>query len=488
MASVAQLVTGDKRLAKLGWDELAARLATRGHTFVLEDESDAADGEGREPREIAVALANLSRVTLPADAFAWFDGRKYDRYSTRAFLRVCGRALSAHRAALCRLETGDPIRWCVVVLPWADRDPAMLAARTAGHRIVSLGPRKPHAKLPAAKPPAAGLRRMKIAGSHHVYRRGTGDGLVLGEARGKSITTLLDVSTWPPRKRELARCHCERIGFARDGTYAIVGTSGALSTPRAERPIVFELHGDGDTIAIPPPPPDVVAEQLGFVGDDLVLLPSEPTYRGKHAQRPFAWRPGHKRWAPIDVPAVKVAKVTKRDFPAFCRDGFARTADEDLLLWEGGAYAKRRGRYVRVLELGDVSPYDELSNVADGDGCFVVAREAIVEARPGRKPVPRLAGIGRIDGIAAALDGAIVARLIRPRPTLPVLVAWWPASREYATVPAKLFGLTGKQWFTEHGVAAASRLAWGYEAITDDLRAISWDAIAALPRQPESAT
>jgi hypothetical protein len=111
----------------------------------------------------------------------------------------------------------------------------------------------------------------------------------------------------------------------------------------------------------------------------------------------------------------------------------------------------------------------------------------VFEIRAGQPPVQRLAKAGQVMAIAPGPDGTVLARVIRTSAKEPILVAWWPASLEYAAIPGTMFGYPGKDSFAtgQHGYNATSKLVWGFEPIRKELRAIQWDAIAALPRLGE---
>ena len=161
-----------------------------------------------------------------------------------------------------------------------------------------------------------------------------------------------------------------------------------------------------------------------------------------------------------------------------------------MLLWAHGGYVRKGKQLVHRFELPKGMPRwrEVVAAPAEGDAFFALVDEAIFEIRAGDKPVRRLRVAATAEGLARGPDGAILVRMIRRTKQTPLLYAWWPARREYAEVGPALFGF-GKgnsTWFCDHGYAAPSGLVWAFETIEDDLRAIAWDAIAALPRRAES--
>jgi hypothetical protein len=215
-------------------------------------------------------------------------------------------------------------------------------------------------------------------------------------------------------------------------------------------------------------PPAGVDGEVGFFDENVVMFPN--------ARRPLAL--SGKKWVPLGVPEVTGRPVC----------GLARTAERDVLLWQAGGYVRQGKKLVRAFEIGrwEWRPLDQITHVSDGDGFYLCVAGAIREIRPGRSPIPRLSDkVDRLHSIASGLDGTVFVSVDRATPKDPAFLLWWPARREYAQVPAKLYGLRKRDDFQAQGVSPESRLAWGYDDVHWDLRAVAWETLAALPREPE---
>lgn len=334
------------------------------------------------------------------------------------------------------------------------------------------------------KPP---LLRTKLAEEVTRRQRGLHTGPVVTDARFTSH--LLDLGSWPPTSRRLAPMLTMIAARAADGRIALCGVTVPSSPPNAPRPRTLRLVAGKTTEildeAVPPAITIDGIDGLGFVGDELVLLPTEPTYRRGEVAQPHVLRGG--RFVPLAVPAVTVAPFTPRSFPAFAVQGFARTgASTDVLLWGSSGYVAKP-RFRRAYDLGELAP-SEISTVAGPKDSFFLANdERVLEIRAGAPPRRRLARAGRIVAVAPGPEGVVLAALIRPVARQPIAIAWWPAQHEYAAIPGALFGQTKRDWFSQGhlGYHPRSKLVWGFEPVGDHLCAVAWDAIAALPRKPE---
>jgi hypothetical protein len=305
----------------------------------------------------------------------------------------------------------------------------------------------------------------------------------------KHKTERLDFSTWPPKRSVVVPYHASEIAFHPDGGFAATGFHG----DGAKQVWFFERRSaTGAVTALEMPATDKTLEidRLGFLGDDVVLYPKDWCYRAKHVARPLICRAGKRAFT--EISELPPANLPQRKPSEFLRQGFARTGDGDaVMLWNHAGYVRKGKQLVERFELPKGKPvYPNISTApADGDAFFALLDEAkIFEIRAGERPVQRLGGAGDVHMIAPGPDGAVFVRILRHQTNLPILVAWWPERRELASVPATMFGY-GKAksvWFQDHGYAAESGLVWGYHAIGHEIRAIAWDAIAALPRTAES--
>jgi hypothetical protein len=472
-AAFARRVAGAAVAGAVDWASTVAALVKVGAVIVFEDDADG--GAHTPPREqVAQMVALGARAKVPANAGAWFDGLRHDTYSTWAVLRQIGKAFSAYKAAAIQLDLRDESKFAMAVIPWAALDDVKALARTAGGRIISRSPPRPIAKpMPAAKAPPAHVKRLHVDSFHHSSsQRGDADGMVLGLDRPRRLVHLA-VTSWPPVREQLFDFHVGELAKARDGRWV---ASGWTSDKQ-------RLFAWSDGTAVPLPPENIGIDEIGAFEDTVVVFPNEHVYRTGVAKQPLVLR--GKKWVPLDVPDVVVRPPRhKNDMLAFVVAKTARTADRDVVLWQGGGYARNGKKLERVFDLGELHPYGEWSSVPDGDGFYLCANEKLLEVRPGESPVQRLDG-HRAYRAMPGLDGAIVVSVIRAKGNEPGLLVWWPAERTYAKVPAKDVSLKGTHMFDEHGVCATSRLVWGYDSLRQDLRAVAWDYLAALPRVPE---
>jgi hypothetical protein len=315
--------------------------------------------------------------------------------------------------------------------------------------------------------------------------------------RDDGTTHALDLRPWAMKgkayaTREIASIQASVATCAADGRIALLGVT-IPRAPKAPRPPTLRVIDGRKTRvlddAVPISFDSQSIDDVGFVGADIVILPSDSIYRAGAVRRPLVLRPKAKTFVEIDeVPAVKVAKFTKRDFPAFAIHGFARTGSgTDVLLWSDGGYTGRA--YERTYHLGTLAPREITSAPGEGDSFFIANNEKVYEIRAGAKPSQRLVKAGRVLSITAGPTEAnapvVLASLIRTQAKHPIALAWWPVAREYARIPGALFGFPRADWFSQGHIGVCANLVWGFEPVSDDLRAIPWDAIAALPRTKE---
>ncbi len=444
---------------------------------VLDEEDDAAHA-------LAVLRPHAEKLGAGPDGFAWYEPAKHDRYSARAIVKQLAIGLSSQKIATFLVGKNLTVGF----VPWADKLTIKAQAKAAKSLVVAIGPTKP-AKVRRAKAPPANLKRMHVKQDVVRYPKGFDADLAVHD--DTRSTGELALSTWPPKYHARVEMLGLRVARAADGRILALGVT--VPDPKQPRPPTLRLRdGQAERIldeAVPASLLDAFAiDEVGFVGDDLVLLPSESSYRGGNVKRPLVLRARSKQFVElVELPVVTVAKFTPKKFPPFCVHGFARTGNgDDVLLWRDAGYVGGT-TYKRVYDLGTRTPRRFTSAPGSGASFFVSNDETIVEIRAGAKPAKRLAKAGRIMSIAAGPEGVVLAAIIRAQPKLPIMVAWWPETREWAAIPGAMLGFKPSVWFSQGhiGFNATSKLVWGFDPISDDLRAVEWSAVAALPRTPE---
>lgn len=479
LEKVAKLV-GAKVAKVRDWEAfVAALIASKRAVSVVEDEEDEED-EPVDSAAIVAAIAALPGAAVPARALAWHDPYVHAKWAVTAVIRELARALSAERLGLVRLHVADRTRVVVVRVPWADRAELVAAAKQAGGRATALGPTKPGKPLRAAKPPPVHVKRHHLPRTRAAIPNSPGSRLVFPD---KGHTYLLDVDTWPPKAVELAPRYsrCVALHPSGDGCAVAYGADPIRvdRIPRRGKPRTLELGAD------------IHLEALGFLGDMLVALPSEPDYRaipGKPATAtgPLACPRGERVFSPLfGLPATRVKPYRGHGTSEFVHHGFARTgAGDDVLLWEGGGYVNGERRF----ELPAKTPKGDVLQTlpAPGDAFYLVVSYDVVLVRAGAKPV-RTPLVG-VDGIAAGPDGVVLARPIG-KPPRPALLAWWPTTNRVVHVKHAVFGTAPRvrgqpTIFTAHGYAPGSELVWLYDTIGEDVYAVPWRAIETLRDPP----
>lgn len=403
---------------------------------------------------------NLVRVAtkkkLPVKKlFAFYDEDAHLMTRTLDFIALAGRALSAHRVALVELAI-DSDSYELTLVRWRDVAALQRLAKRVGGEIVLHAPTTPLAKplpAPPPKPKNAKLVALKVPGVDWMrHPHEVGRGVVIPTAKN---TTLLDLSTWPPKKASLgiakARVAMRPAGGARvvwsiwhpleDGAFQPRPT-GTLRVERGKKTV--EL--------LAKLPDHFEPETVGFVGDLVVLLPTEPTVRHGVTRRPLVW--DGKALAPArGLRDAKPAKGTRRDpFPSFLKQGFGRLGDgRDFLVWEGKAWFAKGRAFEPAFSIATVSGYPIFRAVPSPNGCFYRA--------PGKKPrvsvlreivatgktwtdIERSRLDGVFDEVETAPDGRCV--LIANRyadAKRPALAIFDPVQSAWTMVPATTFGL-----------------------------------------------
>ena len=405
-------------------------------------------------------VGNLRRVAktkkMPGRAlFGFYDEDAHLTTKTLELITFAGRALSAHGIALIELAI-DSDSYELTLVRWKEVPALQKLAKRAGGEILLHAPKRPLAAPLAPVAPKkknAKLVALNVPGVDWVRNpREVGSGVVV---HAKAQTTLLDLSTWPPKKVSLGVPNA-RVAMKAGGGARVVWSiwhpiqRGELQ-PRPTGTLRVE-HGTKTTELLAKLPDHFAPETIGFVGDLVVLLPTEPTVRHGITKRPLVWD-GRKLEPARGLRDAKAAKGTRRDpFPSFLKQGFGRLGDgRDFLVWEGKAWLAKGNVFGAGFSIASVSGYPTFRAVPSATGsfyraagkkpCTTVLRE-IVPAGKTWTDVERSRLDGVFDEVETAPDGRCV--LIANRyadAKRPALAVFDPVKDAWTMVPATTFGL-----------------------------------------------
>ena len=453
---------------------------------------------------------NLDRVltTLGLDAaalLAWYDDGAFLEVETTWFLKKAGYALAAHGYAVVSIDHGAD-EHPITVIPFDRVAEAKALAKRLGLaniKVVSFSPAKRPAKpLKAAKPKPARVDDAWTApaGTKAYDDECNGPGFI---KIGRDALRLIELTTWPPTASVLSPGYATRVAYhATSGARVVDGTShvpetglrrGALTLHRLGEPARSLEHALPDSILI---------ERLGFIGDALVVLPTESTYRlrartgTEGADRPWILEPSEPSFHPIDeLPAAVVPPAEPGSFPLFLRNGRARTGDGvDVLVWEGRGYERReapvqhrtgarprlrlgQARFAEAFDLGPSGAGAKfLATPARGDGFYFIVDRRVREARRGVPFATRLPELPEAYDLCAGKGSFVIARLVRRKSNDPCLALFDPDARRYTLVPPTTFGLKGDDDVSFVRFAAATdRVCMLYEG---EVRSVQWSIAA----------
>lgn len=433
---------------------------------------------------------NLVRVLRakgldPKKLFAFYDEDAHLATKTDAFITACGSALSAHGLALVELDISSD-SYELTVVPWKDIAGVQAAAKAIGGKVVLWGPKKPLAEpLPAAaKKPVGKFQSVRVAGDIWEKRFEAMNGFC-SFARG--ATTLVDCTTWPPKKTVLDEPLVNAVVHARGTIFHWVTHPyvNDVSDPKASGTLRVR---DVDLLPLLPDHFDV--RDAGFVGDLVVLLPTEPTVRGKVTRRPLVWN-GKKLAPALGLrDAVPAKPKRKGDFPSFLRQGFATTGSGiDVLVWEGEGWIAKGGALKKVCGIDHVALYDLFVGApAEGDAFVYLHRKSrklveIREVRFGAKEIVRAKIPYLVETPVAGIDRTTLLGVNRyAQPKAPALVVWHEATNETTDVPATAFGIPRDENISAYGVGGKGNDAFLWVLEDSTIKRISWANVLALPR------
>lgn len=454
----------------------ADRLAAIDHNFAAED-----------------VQWNVARVVkgvgLDSDTlFAWYDEDKLASYSTEATLKKIGQAFAAYGHALVSIDHGAD-EHPVTVIPFDRVDELKPLVQSFGAKLRSWSPTKrpPEGSLPkpvTAKPPRV-HESWKAKGSHSGDDAGNGRGFLVVDSDSSSF---VDLTTWPPTARVLLRAYVPRVAWhATRDEQVLDGTS--YDSDNAVRSGLLVVRRDGvDRSIAEALDPAILIERIAYVGDAIIVYPSETTLRhrvlhpGTAADRPLLLEPGGDRFQPMgDLAAAEVAPFGKGTFPPFLSMGQARTGDgTDVVIWQAQGFERRENRFVHTFDLGDVPVGTSFpAAAAEGDGFFVVVGQVVREVRRNRQPVTRVPKLQSAYQLSPGPHGTVLIVLGRDTARDPCLAILDPLKGRYKVVPPHMFRVRGDDFIGYARYSAATeRLCILYQ---DEVRSVAMPIIDALP-------
>ncbi len=437
-------------------------------------------------------------------AFAFYDEDAHLMTKTDPFIALCGQALSAHGLALVELDISSDSHE-LTVIPLADVAEAKTLAKKAGGGLISYVPKKlPKAPLAKAAPKAKSntkIDKVRLKWNTNADDFPQQPGLLRWHSKKTSLT---DFRSWPPKESLLANVQVSvvfkeedgskilhRVRYPYENEVFLPRPEGVLRVERPKKPPVDLLDKLPDNFDI---------KEVAWVGDLVVLFPTEPTIRGRKSRRPLVWN--GKTLSPAKgLPDLTAPKGTPKDqWPSFRRAGFARTGNgTDVIVWGGKAYVAKGDTFVKTCDLvPDLDTYETfVGAAAPGDGFFyvhqprkrTVRKGEIRHAEKGR--CTERARLAHTPGEAPRVtpDGRVLVGLNRyAKPKTPVLAVFHPESNELTYVPPVMLAVRKDDPLSAYGVTPASSKGeayfWAWVLQDDEARRIPWSAILDLPRVP----
>ncbi len=475
----------------------------------LDWKDSAEDIQGNLERVIA-AQAKLRKNPKLYDKkklFAFYDEDAYLHTKTLDFIQLCGRAFSAHGLALVELDIASD-SYELIFIPWKELSRAQDLAKKAGGKLVLHAPTKPlTTALPKPAPKATSnvkLQKLKfgwlVQADDFIQNPGF---LHWKDSETAAATTLIDCSTWPPKKTLIGKGRLDVIVHEGDGSKILHRVSydevddvvakrptGTLRIERPKKRPVDLLDELPDNFSI---------EKASWIGDLAVFFPADDTVREKKSRRPLVWN--GKTLAPAKgLPDATPKKGTKENrWPSFLRCGHARTGTGvDVLIWEGAGWIAKGDTFVKTWKLEpDPTVWDWgpiIGAPAPGNGFFYSARSndkknhiATIRHAENGKCTERFHLDEVIDGpLRTVMDGRVLFGLNRyGNSKKAVLCVFHPESNELTFVPSQVLGFRKDDQVEAYGVSPEKK-GGAFLWVLDDeeLRRVSWDAILALPRKP----
>jgi hypothetical protein len=436
--------------------------------------------------------------------FAFYDEDQHLLTKTIDFIRLCGRAFSAHGLALVELDISSD-SYELTLLPWKDLAAAVSLAKKAGGRLIVHAPKTPVAKpLPTPAPKPRGPAKLSTVRfgwqvRENNFVQNTGFLHWKDVKKDVTATSIVDCRSWPPKMTRAGQGRLDVIIHPDSGARILHRVMYLYVheklEPRPKGTLRIETPGVPAIDLLDRLPDQFEIAAAAWIGDLAVFFPTEATIRGKLGFRPLVWN--GKRLAPAKgLPDAKPVKGTPRDrFPRFLRQGFARTGEGvDVLVWEGAGWIAKGDAFVRAYAIDrDVSVHELFVGApAPGDGFFYVHR------LPGKSSgIATLRHVERgscterlrMKQVVAnpprtAFDGRVIFGLNRyANAKKPVLAVFHPETNELTLVPPHVLAVKKDDQLDAYGVTSSKKDGAFLWVLDDDVvRRIAWDAILALPR------
>jgi hypothetical protein len=401
---------------------LSDALQERQRVFIVDHRSPAEDIEGGLRTTLTALGLDAAKL------LRWYDEAEWINTNAAVFLKRCGNSLAAFGYALVHLDIGSD-GWEVTVIPFDEVTAALEHGSALGlgknGRVTSLSPRKRPEKEPKAarvRPPTV-HETFALPEGYPPQQGGHGEGSMLWTTKETERRALeIDLSTWPPTLHELLRSDRFASHLATSTAGARVVSTASPDNEALKRgetilrgAIVLLRPGASPVDLLPRLGRGVEVQRIGFVGDGVVVLPTEPSFRGNAVDRPLLWEGGEAFRVLDELPIVKVAPFAPGDFPPFVRQGFARTGNgDDVLIWEGRGWIREDGRFVARYELGELDAGAVIPTVRGAGDTFFLKREGrLRQARKDGPPVALLPKVRSLYDLAPGPDGTVIASKLR---------------------------------------------------------------------------
>lgn len=398
----------------------------------------------------------------PALLTSVYDPGAHLSTRTNDFIAWCGRALSAHGLAVVSLDI-ESDSFELTVIPTKDLSELQRAAKKAGGAIISHAPKSPLTKpLPAFKPQAA--KRFESFAVPRLWMHRDNyfrcPGVWSNEEKG---TTLYDVRSWPPKKRQLGAPKLEFANSPRGHEVAhrvMHRIVDGVWSEEAEGTFLVTMKGKKPVELISKFPSGFDTHQAHFIEDLLVVFPTEPTIRGGKNRRPLVWN--GKTFEPArGLPDARAKKGNRRDaFPSFLRMGVVETGKgEELLVWENTLWQRSAAGF-RALKKPrlEIPVYDFFQGVAGPPGTrtfvhFVKDALHLTSLDDGSSRLLARFKNVRCDTPRSAGAHGVIVRARRSSNAKAPLLQWVHFDdREPTPIPASAFGVRSDDTVQAFGV------------------------------------
>ncbi|MEO8705590.1 MAG: hypothetical protein ABI867_36505 [Kofleriaceae bacterium] len=486
---------------ELPWLALVTGLEARKRLFEIDWKTDAEDvlwsidkilWKDKSAERRTRSSAEGDAKSIDTARWAWCDLDRYRDTPTDAFLKVAGKALAADAIELVSIDTGSDAYPLSTLYFGHVREVQRLARASGLGRIDSFAPRtqpapprplpprpkQPKTSRPKAFRPSSGVDIAREPSSH-------ARGLVFHSGAKTDPTYLAAATSWPATARAIAPYYCKEIAWSPSGAYALnaqyTGDGGAQIGSLRE-------HRDGKlrTLALPA---GLDIDRLAYAGDDLVVFPTNPTYRRKRIRRPLIWQ-GDRFVELAGLPPIKVPPPPKQGQSwDFAVQGHARTGDgSDVIVWGDRGYERAGARWKPTFELGTRDANDEISSAPAGpDGFYLRIDRGVREVVRGKRARHRLRTFHCIDHISPGPGGTLLCALIRMTSKAPAGLVLFPGDDRFAPIPSSAFGLRRDDSLEAIFYDPETDVVFGIvDYPAPGMRPVRWASLLALPRKNEA--